>query len=211
MDKLNELFNKNVKFKKFTVNHLMNIYNIIEMLCWGIFKENLNDIYKKELNKNIKENIDYYYKECGDSIYITKEKLATALRRFISRYLCSKRSQIDYDENKHIYDYLSKIELWDDYKKIDEQEFENELFSLFPPGEDDYLIKVGHAFYLYEYLGGDEDLKLIESKINKEKDKDNNNNKNKVRKTENIEEHEEPEEEEEEEDDDDDNDDDDDE
>ena len=200
MDKLKDLFNKNVKF---TVSHLMNIYNVIEMLCWGIFKENLNDIYKKELNKNIKENIDYYYKECGDSIYITKEKLATALRRFISRYLCSKRSQIDYDENKHIYDYLSKIELWDDYKKIDEQEFENELFSLFPPGEDDYLIKVGHAFYLYEYLGGDEDLKLIESKINKEKDKDNNNNKNKVRKTENIEEHEEPEEEEEEEEDDD--------
>ena len=36
---------KNNDIVMFSINKLINIYNLIELICWNQFKENLNDQY----------------------------------------------------------------------------------------------------------------------------------------------------------------------
>ena len=84
--------------------------------------------------------------------------------------------------------YLKKQELWDEYGFVDSEEFEIELSEIF--SEDGYnsSICVGHAAYLYEFLGGDKDLlKEYLSKLEKNKFKQKDKDKEIIEKEEDIE------------------------
>ena len=102
MQILYELFNnKEIQNKNlFKVNSLMNIFNIFELLCWDKIKENLEKEYKTKLNETIIKKFDSFYANKENERYITKIKLATALRRFISRYLTGKRNEKESKEKK---------------------------------------------------------------------------------------------------------------
>ena len=154
---LKDLFNKDKirENKLFKVDSLMNVFNIFEMLCWDKIKENLLIDYKMEINDNIKNKFDLFYKDNEDKRYITRIKLATALRRFISRYLSGKRNQNEFNENNNLFFYLSKYELWDEYQFTESKEFNDELNELFSDEKNNCLIMVGHAMAIYEYIGGD--------------------------------------------------------
>ena len=148
-------YNNNKMRNIFKVGSLLNIFNIFELLCWDKIKENLINEYKKELNNNIKNKFNDFYKENEDKKCLTKIKLSTALRRFISRYLSGKRNQNEFNEKQSLLLYLSKAELWDEYKFTETKEFNDELHQLFSDEENNCLIMVGHAMELYNYLGGD--------------------------------------------------------
>ena len=148
-------YNNNKMRNIFKVGSLLNIFNIFELLCWDKIKENLINEYKKELNNNIKNKFNDFYKENEDKKCLTKIKLSTALRRFISRYLSGKRNQNEFNEKQSLFLYLSKAELWDEYKFTETKEFNDELHQLFSDEENNCLIMVGHAMELYNYLGGD--------------------------------------------------------
>ena len=157
---LTELFNhENIRKKKlFKVETLMNIFNIFELLCWDQIKDNLLNEYKMALTDKIKNKFDSFYKDQEDKRNITKIKLATALRRLISRYLSGKRNQNEFNEKNNLLLYLTKAELWDEYGFTESQEFNKELYELFSDEENNCLIMVGHGFELYNYLGGDKSL-----------------------------------------------------
>ena len=84
--------------------------------------------------------------------------MATALRRYISRYLSGKRGQNEINENNNLIYYLSKQELWDDDAFIDNVEFKTELSKLFDDSGNNSTIYIGQATKLYEFLGGDQSL-----------------------------------------------------
>ena len=160
MQILSELFNnKEIQNKNlFKVNSLMNIFNIFELLCWDKIKENLVEEYKMKLSESIIKKFDSFYSNEENKRYITKIKLATALRRFISRYLAGKRNQNEFNEKNNLMLYLPKEELWDEYDFTSSEEFNKELNELFSDNDNDCLIMVGHSLELYDYLGGDKSL-----------------------------------------------------
>jgi len=106
-----DLFNYPLDNELFTVDSLINIYNIFELIYWEKIKENLEEDYLKELNNNIKQKINDFFSKNENKHIITKQKLSTAIRRLISRYLAGKRRQKEIDEKNQLFYYLSKQEL----------------------------------------------------------------------------------------------------
>ena len=158
---LEDFFKNGKERKLFTVDTLMNVFNIFEIICWDKIKDNLSESYLMEMKEKSKKTIDTFFKnEIKDNIkkdnnqrLISKRALATAIRRFVSRYLSGKRGENEIHEKNKLMFYLSKQELWDEYGFIDNEEFEVELSMIL---EDEVL--VGHAVNLYEYLGEDKTL-----------------------------------------------------
>ena len=191
---LMDLFNDNKENELFTVDSLIYIYNIFELICWEKIQDNLEDYYLMEINENIKKKMDSFFSKNENKHSITKQKLATAIRRLISRYLAGKRGQKEIDEKNQLFYYLSKQELWDEYGFVDNEEFGIELNAIFESNENNSTIVIGQATKLYEYLGGGKFLlnkyfskfeedkqknKKDENQIQKEKDlsdDDDNNN-----------------------------------
>ena len=193
---LNELF-KNGKAKNlFTVDTLMNVFNIFEIICWDKIKDNLSGSYLMEINEENKKAINNFFanqnkdnnKKDKNQRLIAKRPLATAIRRFVSRYLSGKRGENDINENNKLMPYLSKQELWDDYGFIDNEEFDVELSMIL--GDE---ILVGQATNLFEYLGEDKTLiheyfsKLGEIKSKNDNNNDNINNDGKINNKEEVE------------------------
>ena len=110
-EKKMEIDNKN--FKMFSINTLINIYNLIEFICWEQFKNNLNEQYRMPLSEENKRKI----KACIDNSIkennlIQKQDLASAVRRLISRYLSGKRGDIDIGEYQKLFDQIKREDLW---------------------------------------------------------------------------------------------------
>ena len=182
---LKDLFDLGRDKKLFTVDTLLNVFNIFEMICWEKIKENLMDVYLMNIDeKSLKTIDDFFINEYKDNNnqninnqkLITKRNLSTAIRRFVSRYLSGKRGQIEINENHNLIYYLTKHELWDDYAFIFNEEFEVELSMIFGYEDTDVKICVGQATKLYEHLGGDKSfLNEYFSKLEEEKKPDNEN------------------------------------
>ena len=96
--------------------------------------------------------IEDYFKNNNDNRNnIKKVELAGAIRKFISRYLAGKRSQSEIGEDKMLFDYLIRVDLW--VRNIDNPEFEKEFFEL-----SKFKITVGEGKDFYEKLGGDNEI-----------------------------------------------------
>ena len=115
----------------FSINKLINIYNLIELICWNQFKDNLNDQYKMHLKDDIKKSINEYLdKSITENNIIKKQDIANAVRRLISRYLSGKRGDTDISEYKQLYDYIQRADLWRADLPNNEN-FINELYTIF--------------------------------------------------------------------------------
>ena len=160
-----KLFNSN---KEFSINKLVKIFEFFEQLCWEQIQENLLDEFLKPLDKEKIELIDKYFKEQKDKcIIINKKALSGAIRKFISRYLAGKRSQSEIGEDKMLFDYINRADLWD--MNIENENFEKEYFDL-----SNLKIKVGEGKDFYDKLGGDAETaecNLDNTKGNEFKDK----------------------------------------
>ena len=168
---LNELFgeenmaNNKIKDKKlFKVNSMLSIFYWFEFICWNKIKENLSPSYLIDIDKNIKEKIDNFFNDKNNKI-ITKANLSTAIRRFVSRYLSGKRSENEIKETNNIIYYLCKEELWDEKDLVNNPEFDKELSLLFDTDKSLYMISVGQATKVYEYLG--DEIQLNEERNEK--------------------------------------------
>ena len=160
-DNIKELFRENQNIK---INKTVRIFEFFEYLCWDQIKDNLLDEFMKPLNE---EKIlligDYYQNNKNNNI--SKAELAEAIRKFISRYLAGKRSQSEIGEDKMLFDYLPRVDLWK--RNIDDPEFENEISKL-----KKLNITVGEAKDFYDKLGGDN--KLFNSSFKNERNIQNN-------------------------------------
>ena len=138
--------------KELTINKLVRIFEFFEHLCWNQITDNLLDEFKKPLDKDKIKLIGDYFKNNNDNRNnIKKVELAGAIRKFISRYLAGKRSQSEISEDKMLFDYLIRVDLW--VRNIDNPEFEKEFFEL-----SKFKITVGEGKDFYEKLGGDNEI-----------------------------------------------------
>ena len=160
------------KFEKVNVNikfeHLIEIYSFFEFLCFDLIVKNLQDHYKQPISEDIQKKIIGLFDE-KKFVLITKNNLASACRKFISRYLVSTRMDTDYDEKRDLYADLKRYEFWgkdiiDNFELL-EKELDN--FK-------DLQLKVGQCYKLYELLEGEENDELKGIKLKEKVDKNNN-------------------------------------
>ena len=147
-NEINTVTTNQENIQMFSINTLINFYELIEFLCWDEFKNNLNDQYKMHLTEEMKKSI----KRCIDS-NITEEKLikkqdiANATRRLISRYLSGKRGDTDIDEFKILFDYIKRGDLWKS-EFMNDDRFETEIYLIFEEikKETKFILKCGAEF-----------------------------------------------------------------
>jgi hypothetical protein len=148
-EKIKQFFNNN---SKLTVIKLVRIFELFEHLCWGQIQENLSEEYMKKINEEKKQTILQYFQENPDEKnYIKKIEYASAIRKFISRYLAGKRSQLEINEDIMLFDHLSRFDLWT--KNIDNEIFITEFSKM-----KELKITVGEGLDFYNILGGDSQL-----------------------------------------------------
>ena len=125
----NDINDQNIQM--FSINTLINIYQLIEFLCWPEFKNNLNEQYKMHLTDEmkvvIKKVLDQYITE--DSV-LKKQDIANATRRLISRYLSGKRGDTDIDEMKKLFEFIKRADLWRP-ELLRSEENEDLLYNIF--------------------------------------------------------------------------------
>ena len=137
----------------FTVNSLIDFYNLFEHLCWDEIKVKINNEYKKLLGDEEKLKIKKYFDNLGNNCIINKLNLSTAIRRFISKYLSGLTQDSEYNEKNLLMPQLKRDNLWD-YSFTAHPYFENEIDKI----NKEFNITIGNAFDLYELLGGDESI-----------------------------------------------------
>ena len=137
----------------------MNIFFYIEQLCFKDLCKNLHSEYKKEIssdliNKIKKELLENKNEENEE--YSIKD-LASALRRFISRYLSGQREDVEIDEKRELFHELTRIDLWEEkIGKLDNLEdlIKNQL--------EKFKLTVGQSFKFYEIIGEKDKLEIKE-------------------------------------------------
>ena len=137
----------------FTVNSLIDFYNLFEHLCWDEIKVKINNEYKKLLVDDEKQKIKKYFDNLGNNCIINKLNLSTAIRRFISKYLSGLTQDSEYNENNLLMPQLKRDNHWD-YSFTAHPYFENEIDRI----NKEFNITIGNALDLYELLGGDESI-----------------------------------------------------
>ena len=165
-----EFFENNQNFK---LNTLISIFEYIELLCYPQIIENVNDDYKVDIEQDEIDKINTYFNDNNDSL-ISKQLIATTVRRLISRFLSGKRAENEIKEDENLLYFLqAKEEFWGkdifNNPKFDE-EFESMIYS--------FTINVNQAIKFYDVLGGDKELlgdkkefEDIEKKEEEEKEK----------------------------------------
>ena len=157
-----ELFyNEKIDIK---IEEIIGVYSFFELLCFGTIINNLKDIYKKIIDEELSKRILKLFDDKKFNI-ITKYNLASACRKFISRYLTGSRSIDEFDENSDLSVQLSRYELWTKEIFEKEEDFYKELNYL-----KEAKITIGQCFELYKLIGGDEEQEFrgIKKKILKE-------------------------------------------
>ena len=145
-----EFFENNQNFK---LNTLISIFEYIELLCYPQIIENVNDDYKVDIEQDEIDKINTYFNDNNDSL-ISKQLIATTVRRLISRFLSGKRGENEIKEDENLLYFLqAKEEFWSkdlfNNPKFDE-EFEKMICS--------FTVNVNQAIKFYDVLGGDKEL-----------------------------------------------------
>jgi len=169
-----------------TLKKLVAIYNYVEKICYDSIKENISKDYQKLLSDKKKQIINEFYLNNHRTI-ISKTYLATAVRRFISRFLTKED---DYDKTHSLLPILFvKEEFWekeifnDQYFETENESFldfirnskiENENNMPVDNENDDLEIKISESMDLYDFLGEDKEIIKENMEIQKESRKEEN-------------------------------------
>jgi hypothetical protein len=145
--------------KCFKINNLLYVYEYIEKFCYNQIEDNVDIEYKKEINDELKNQINKYFddKKGEKDTLITKEVLASAVRKFISRYLSGKRMDNDIKSDAELFLFIpAKYELWPKKCFSDElsEKFDIEIYGLM----GQVKITVAQSVSLYHFLGDDNAL-----------------------------------------------------
>ena len=119
-EKLDDTFQQfciNDKEKKlFRIDNLISTYNIIELKCWNKIKEEVHSDYKIKIPNDERNKLKEYMNSIlkDNNYIITKQDLANALRRFISRNLTGVLTNTSINESNKLFEYIQKEEFWDE-------------------------------------------------------------------------------------------------
>ena len=182
--KINEDTKNLFQNNSFTISHILSVYEYFELLCFNQFKENMNELYKQNIDNDKKKKVSQYFDK-NPNVLLDKTRIATAIRQFISRSLVGQ-IDLEIDPNQELFFTLkSKEDCWN-IELYNDNNFNKEIEEL-----KKLNIKVSEALSLYQELGGDTILlgENIKKQVKKEEEEENirqANNKKKIKKNKKI-------------------------
>ena len=134
-------------YQYFCVDSILKLFEHIEILCFDTIKQNLNEEYKRSIDKKVQSSIRSYINTCKKGIILISKNFPDSLRKLISRYLVGKRSDMEIDEQKELKYYISQEDLWEEDPSRDEelQIALEEFFGYFQ-------LTVGQCLSLYDLI-----------------------------------------------------------
>ena len=162
-----EFFKQNEKI--FKAEKLMNIFFLFEHICFEDLCSNLPDKYKEAINEDIKKKIKE--KLVDNEIkngQFTIGEFGAALRRFISRSLVGKKSNIDPKALLAV--NLNRSDLWGE--KLGKL---NNLGELISDLINEFNLNVEQSYELYLIIKNEDEKEIL---IYKENEKENNKSNN---------------------------------
>jgi len=165
---LKEFFRNNLDF---TLEKLVDIYNYAESFSYEHIRDNVSLDYKHPLPEAKQEKLTNFYNSNTDTL-ITRKNLATATRRFISRFLIKEddfRSDKELTSNLFVKEEFWTKEVYNDVN------FDTDHLTLM-----EIDIKISESVSLYDYLGGDKEVIIFDNIIKKNEDNNFNNLNNRV-------------------------------
>ena len=152
-----EFFNK--EGKNISISKLMNLFFILEHVCFDDLNKSLLFDLKIEIDENIKNKItEKLIKNYNNELYSLKD-LSAAVRRYISRYLVGLTQNIDINNDRPLSYELSRQELWE--QRI--WEGEHDLEEIINNQIGEFNLEVKHAYAFYQLIGKEdmEEIKFL--------------------------------------------------
>ena len=153
----------------FTISQILSVYEYFELLCFNLFRDNINTLYMQDIDDNKKKKISEYFGNHPNAL-LDKIRISTAIRKFISRTLVGERD-IDIDRNQELFFVLqSKDDCWS------EELLNNNIFTQEIEELKKLNIRVGEALKFYDELGGDSVLlgENIKKQVKEEEENEEN-------------------------------------
>ena len=154
-----------VEGKEIVIEKLLKSFLYMEQICYEHLKDKIDLDFKSTFDKWQKEEIIGYFNSKHKDTIITKKEIASALRRFIIRYLLNKNKKEKINPNLSLYICLERKYLWDNsiFSSIDKNF--NDLIKQYL-GSYSFDLKVKHSLEFYNIIG-DEDKNFIKEEKNK--------------------------------------------
>jgi hypothetical protein len=167
--------------KEIVLEKLLNWFLYLEILCYQHLKDKIDIKFNVPLEKAQKEEIVNYFKSFSDKI-LTKEEIASAVRKFITRYLLNESKKEKIDPNLKLYICLERRYLWRNqiFAKITEKKDFNDLIKKCLDNFS-FSLEVKHCIEFYNIIG-EKEAKFI----SEQKDKYNEKIENPEKKQSNI-------------------------
>ena len=187
-DLINQAKNKYINFnnqfinyfnnegKEIVIEKLLTWFLFMEHICYEHLVKNIDIKFQSTLDKGQKEKIKAYFNLEHKDQVITKKEIASAVRRFITRYLLNDNIKQNIDANLSLYKCLERKYLWKNkiFAKIG-NEF-NDLIKKYLGGFQ-FTLQVRHAKEFYDLIGEEEKafIKEVKDKFaGKEKETEGN-------------------------------------
>ena len=168
------------KYEIFKLKNLLAIYEYIERLCYDQIEENVLIELRVDISPESTEIIENYFKELPRDSIITKNILADAIRKFISRFLTGKRMEMDIKEDGDLFLFIPyKTEFWPK-NFTDKINFDIEIALIQEKFNSKGTIKVNQAVKLYRILTPEAPISQEVAPGNKNNEKNKENEKEKV-------------------------------
>ena len=151
--------------KDIVLQKLLNSILYMEQLCYEYLNEKIDNKFKYPFDKSQKVEITKYFDSIHNDKVITKTEIASAVRRFITRYLLNDNRKENIDPNLKLYISLERKYLWknkifaeigDNFKDLIKKYLGNFSFSL----------EVKHSIEFYNLIEDGEKAFLKEEKKN---------------------------------------------
>ena len=124
-----------------TMKHVVALYEVFECNCFDLILGNVNEIYKKPIrNEEIINDVRKSVQEIG------VDEFKNALRKFISRYICGKRSDTEFDVGQSVFQLIQvKDDIWGNV--FGEEKFDQCFDKLI-----EYNVKLENIVCLYKCI-----------------------------------------------------------
>ena len=135
----------------------------MEFLSYNYIKDKIDSKFNIPLDEEVKIKIEKYFKSEHNDKIITKNEIASAVRRFITRYLFNYNKKENIDENLDLCSCLQRKFLWNNHIFNEIQDnFYNLLKKYF--NNFSFSLKVKHSIEFYDIIGEEEKKLFNEGK-----------------------------------------------
>ena len=164
--------------KEIVIEKLLSSFLYMEHICYDHLIDKIDIKFKSTFDKGQKKEIEEYFASKFKDAIITQKEIASAVRRFIIRYLLNDDKKEKIDSNLSLYDCLKRKYLWNNkiFSSLGNNLDFNDLIKKYL-GSFKFALEARYSLEFYNLIGEEEKNFIKEEKdkfAGKETKKENN-------------------------------------